>query len=77
MVEEIGLDAIASKVKRPLTDLRVGPFYGCYIIRPTDRLGIDERAPARPLPQQLIEALGGTVVDYAGATSAAASRSSR
>ena len=39
MVEEIGLDAIKAKVKRPLTDLRVGPFYGCYIVRPTDRLG--------------------------------------
>ena len=50
MVEEIGLDAIKAKVKRPLTDLRVGPFYGCYIVRPTDRLGIDARPPARPLP---------------------------
>src|SRR5881396_2056766 len=28
MVEEIGLDTIKTKVKRPLTDLRVGPFYG-------------------------------------------------
>ena len=37
MVEEIGLDAIKAKVKRPLTDLRVGPFYGCYIVRPTER----------------------------------------
>jgi succinate dehydrogenase / fumarate reductase, cytochrome b subunit len=26
MVEEIGLETIASKVQRPLTDLRVGPF---------------------------------------------------
>jgi len=42
LVEEIGLDALSSKVKRPLTNLRVGPFYGCYIVRPTDRLGIDE-----------------------------------
>ena len=43
MVEEIGLDAVRAKVKRPLTDLRVGPFYGCYIVRPTDRLGIEPR----------------------------------
>jgi succinate dehydrogenase / fumarate reductase cytochrome b subunit len=28
MVEEIGLDTIASMVERPLTGLRVGPFYG-------------------------------------------------
>src|SRR5215216_1747122 len=42
MVEEIGLDAIKAKVRRPLTDLRVGPFYGCYIVRPTERVGIDD-----------------------------------
>jgi succinate dehydrogenase / fumarate reductase cytochrome b subunit len=66
MVEEIGLDAIAAKVKRPLTDLRVGPFYGCYIVRPTDRLGIDRAHPRDAYLHQLIEALGGTVVDYAG-----------
>ncbi len=66
MVEEIGLDAIASKVTRPLTDLRVGPFYGCYIVRPADRLGIDRDHPRDHYLHRLIEALGGTVVDYAG-----------
>jgi succinate dehydrogenase / fumarate reductase, cytochrome b subunit len=66
MVEEIGLDTIKSKVKQPLTDLRVGPFYGCYIVRPTDRLGIDDDNPRDTYLAQLIEALGGTVVDYAG-----------
>jgi succinate dehydrogenase / fumarate reductase cytochrome b subunit len=67
MVEEIGLDAIAAKVRRPLSGLRVGPFYGCYIVRPTDRLGIDRANPRDTYLHQLIEALGGTVVDYAGA----------
>jgi succinate dehydrogenase / fumarate reductase cytochrome b subunit len=66
MVEEIGLDVIREKVTRPLTDLRVGPFYGCYIVRPTDRLGIDRGHPRDTYLHQLIEALGGTVVDYAG-----------
>jgi succinate dehydrogenase / fumarate reductase, cytochrome b subunit len=66
MVEEIGLDTVRAKVKRPLTDLRVGPFYGCYIVRPTDRLGISREQPRDTYLHQLIEALGGTVVDYAG-----------
>jgi len=66
MVEEIGLDAIRDKVVRPLSDLRVGPFYGCYIVRPTDRLGISRENPRDRYLHQLIEALGGTVVDYAG-----------
>ena len=47
LVEDIGLDHLRTLVKRPLTDLRVGPFYGCYIVRPTDRLGIDAEQPAR------------------------------
>jgi succinate dehydrogenase / fumarate reductase cytochrome b subunit len=66
MVEEIGLDAIKAKVKRPLTDLRVGPFYGCYIVRPSDRVGISDEQPRDTYLAQLIETLGGTVVDYAG-----------
>jgi succinate dehydrogenase / fumarate reductase cytochrome b subunit len=66
MVEEIGLDSIKAKVKRPLTDLRVGPFYGCYIVRPTDRLDISPDKPRDTYLHLLIEALGGTVVDYAG-----------
>jgi succinate dehydrogenase / fumarate reductase cytochrome b subunit len=66
MVEEIGLDAIRAKVKRPLTDLRVGPFYGCYIVRPSERVGISDEQPRDTYLAMLIEALGGTVVDYAG-----------
>ena len=67
LVEEIGLDNLKSMVKRPLENLRVGPFYGCYIVRPADRLDIDSEHPRDTYLQQLIEALGGTVVDYAGA----------
>jgi succinate dehydrogenase / fumarate reductase cytochrome b subunit len=67
LVEEIGLDELRSRVKRPLTDLKVGPFYGCYIVRPIDRLEIDsvERPRDRYL-SMVIEALGGTVIEYAG-----------
>jgi succinate dehydrogenase / fumarate reductase cytochrome b subunit len=66
LVEEIGLDALRAKVRRPLTNLKVGPFYGCYIVRPTDRLGIDDEHPRDQYLHQVIEALGGTVIDYAG-----------
>ncbi|MFA9269849.1 CoB--CoM heterodisulfide reductase iron-sulfur subunit B family protein [Svornostia abyssi] len=66
LVEEIGLDNLKSMVKRPLTDLRVGPFYGCYIVRPTDRLGINAENPRDTYLEQVIETLGGTTVEYAG-----------
>jgi succinate dehydrogenase cytochrome b subunit len=67
LVEEIGLEELRSRVKRPLTDLKVGPFYGCYIVRPVDRLGIDTiEHPRDTYLAQVIEALGGTVIEYAG-----------
>ena len=67
LVEDIGLDQLKTMVKRPLQDLKVGPFYGCYIVRPVERLGID--STERPRDKYLgmvIEALGGTVIEYAG-----------
>ena len=67
LVEEMGLTELRARVRRPLTDLRVGPFYGCYIVRPTERLHIDEECPRDTYLDLVIEALGGTVVDYAGA----------
>jgi succinate dehydrogenase / fumarate reductase cytochrome b subunit len=66
LVENLGLDELRSRVKRPLENLRVGPFYGCYIVRPVNRLGIDQEHPRDRYLQMVIEALGGTVVDYAG-----------
>jgi succinate dehydrogenase / fumarate reductase cytochrome b subunit len=66
LVEDMGLDELRSRVERPLEDLRVGPFYGCYIVRPTDRLGIDRAHPRDTYLHQVIEALGGTVIEYAG-----------
>jgi succinate dehydrogenase / fumarate reductase cytochrome b subunit len=66
LVEDIGLDKLKTLVRNPLTDLRVGPFYGCYIVRPTDRLDINREQPRDEYLGQVIEALGGTVIDYAG-----------
>jgi succinate dehydrogenase / fumarate reductase cytochrome b subunit len=67
LVEELGLDELRERVKRPLTNLKVGPFYGCYIVRPRHRLGIDLEQPRDRYLEWVIEALGGTVIDYAGA----------
>jgi succinate dehydrogenase / fumarate reductase cytochrome b subunit len=66
LVEDIGLDELRARVKRPLSNLKVGPFYGCYIVRPADRLGIDSEHQRDRYLHRIIEALGGTVIDYAG-----------
>jgi succinate dehydrogenase / fumarate reductase, cytochrome b subunit len=66
LVEELGLDELRARVRRPLRNLKVGPFYGCYIVRPRDRLGIDDEHQRDRYLHWIIDALGGTVIDYAG-----------
>ena len=67
LVEEIGLDKLRERVVRPLDGLRIAPFYGCYIVRPTKRLGYEDHPKRGSYLEQVISALGATPVDYAGA----------
>jgi succinate dehydrogenase / fumarate reductase, cytochrome b subunit len=67
LVEDYGLDELKSRVQRPLAGLRVGPFYGCYVVRPKHRLGYDEHPERDLYLEQVIEVLGGEVVEYDGA----------
>jgi succinate dehydrogenase / fumarate reductase, cytochrome b subunit len=67
LVEDYGLDQLAAKVQRPLSGLRVGPFYGCYIVRPKERLGYAEHPDRDIYLEKVIEVLGGEVVEYDGA----------
>jgi len=66
LVEDIGLDKLRSRVVRPLEELRVAPFYGCYVVRPTSRLGYEHYPERDRYLEQVITAVGATPVDYAG-----------
>lgn len=66
LVEDIGLDKIRPLVKRRLTGLAVAPFYGCYILRPEEHLGLRERPERSTYLEQIIELLGATPVEYLG-----------
>jgi len=67
LVEDYGLDRLKSMVKRPLSGMRIGPFYGCYILRPSEILGKAEHPDRDRYLEMVIEAVGGTVVEYEGA----------
>ena len=67
LVEEIGLDELRSRVVRPLEGLRIAPFYGCYIVRPTRRLGFADHPERDRYLDMVIESLGAEPVEYAGA----------
>lgn len=59
--DRVGLAAIRKRVRRPLRDLAVYPYYGCKLLRPAG-IGLDD--PETPtLLRDLMEALGATVVE--------------
>jgi succinate dehydrogenase / fumarate reductase, cytochrome b subunit len=66
LVEDYGLDRLKERTTRSLGGLRVGPFYGCYVLRPKHRLGYEDHPERDLYLEMLIEALGGEVVDYDG-----------
>lgn len=60
LVEDVGYDSIAEKVRKPLTGLRVAPYYGCLIVRP--ETGHNQEYPMHL--DRMMETLGATVVDF-------------
>ena len=63
LAREIGLDAIASHVQRPLEGLKVACYYGCLIARMPEPLRIDE-AEYPTLMDDLMRAIGAEPVDW-------------
>jgi len=59
--DEIGFDVIKKKVKRPLKDIKIMPYYGCMLLRPRE-VAIDD-AEEPTILSDLLSALGAEVVD--------------
>jgi succinate dehydrogenase / fumarate reductase cytochrome b subunit len=66
LVEDLGLDKLKDMLKKPLTGLKAGPFYGCYIIRPESILGFDAYPDRDHYLEYVIEAVGASLVTYEG-----------
>ena len=60
---EEGLAQLEKQGPRGLNGLRVAPYYGCQLLRPSSVMGFED--PDRPQSmERLIRALGGEVADY-------------
>jgi len=68
MVEDIGIDILKTYVRRPLSGLRLAPFYGCYIVRPSDDLEFKLYRDREDSLERVMEALGAEPVDFPGKT---------
>ena len=61
LVTDIGYDAIKEKVKKPLTGLKIAPYYGCQVVRPG--FGFDHPEKPQSL-EKLIATLGGEATPF-------------
>ena len=67
VVREVGLQRVREQIRVPLSDFKIAPFYGCYILRPSWDLGFDD--PENPTSlEKVIHTAGGEPVAYAGRT---------
>ena len=61
--DDLGWETLAERVVRPLTGLRVAPYYGCLLLRPYEEIGLDD--PEDPvILHDLVRALGAEPVGF-------------
>lgn len=61
--DEVGFDALREKVVRPLNGKKIGAYYGCLLLRPSNVLHFDD--PENPsILEEFIRALGAEAVVY-------------
>ncbi|MBU3112407.1 CoB--CoM heterodisulfide reductase iron-sulfur subunit B family protein [Clostridium lacusfryxellense] len=61
--DEIGFDELAKKVTNPLTNRKIGAYYGCLLLRPSSTMNFDD--PENPsIIEDFIKAIGATPVIY-------------
>jgi len=61
LCEDVGLEAVAAQVRRPLEGVVLAPYYGCQILRPYHAFDDPERPHTL---HDVLEALGATVLDW-------------
>ena len=61
--DDVGFDKLAEKVVKPLTGVKIAPYYGCLLLRPSSVLKFDD--PENPeIMEKLIRALGAEPVGH-------------
>ena len=68
LLEDYGIDKLKAQIVRPLTGLKIAPFYGCYLVRPEDALAFDANPDRKNSLEMIIEAVGAEVADFPGKT---------
>ena len=64
--DTVGWENLKSKVKAPLTGMKIASYYGCTLVRPRD-VAIEPAGDER-IMKEFVEALGGSTVDFGAST---------
>ena len=67
IVKDLGLASLKKRVQNPLTGLKIAPFYGCQILRPSEIMQFENPDDPQSL-ENLITTLGGIPVQHEGRT---------
>jgi heterodisulfide reductase subunit B len=63
MRNAVGIESIRNRVTKPLSDLKVLPYYGCYLVKPKKITQFDD--PENPVSMdEVLRALGAEVLDW-------------
>src|SRR4029079_6194593 len=63
IAEGEGYEKLKQIAEKPLTGVKIAPFYGCQILRPSKLLGFEDPDGPQSL-ERIIEACGAEAVDY-------------
>ncbi len=67
LFEDYGIDRLKAQIRRPLTGLKVSPFYGCFMRRPPEVVTpAKEDAGRKNYLENLIDAVGAELTDFSG-----------
>lgn len=61
ITEDVGMEVFRSKVTNPLKGLKISPFYGCFLRRPTE--AVDPSKKRRQSLEEIIRGVGAEVID--------------
>lgn len=61
--DDFGFNKLTEKIKQPLTDLKVVPYYGCQLLRPAKEMQMDD--PEQPtIMENFLKSLGCKQLDF-------------
>lgn len=61
--DQVGWENLGKAAQRPLTGLKVAPYYGCMFLRPPKEMGFDDHENPQIL-ENYLEAMGAEVADF-------------